>query len=78
MNAGVDTGRAEIVVATVTDTAVEVLVIHGVVAVVAVYDPGSAGSRLGTESEGDIVGSLGELVEEGWRWSQHTAYFDLC
>jgi hypothetical protein len=43
-------GWAEIVIATIAYTAVEVLVLHGLVAVVAVYDPRSARvARLGAE-----------------------------
>lgn len=52
VDAVVYAGRAEIVITTVAYTAVEVLVLHGLVAVVAVYDPRSAGvARLRAECE---------------------------
>jgi hypothetical protein len=47
----VDTARAKIVIATVTDAAVEMIVFHGMVAVVAIHHPGSAYARLGPEGK---------------------------
>lgn len=76
VNAGVHTSRAEIVVSVVTDAAVEVLVIHWVVAIVAVYDPGGACNRFGTECKRGVR-SLGGLVKEGCEEGQYTIEFHL-
>jgi hypothetical protein len=70
------TRRAEIVVSVVADAAVEVLVIHGVVAVVAVHNPGGACYRLGTECQRG-VGSFGEPVKEGCKEGQYATIFHL-
>lgn len=68
VDARVDASRTEVVVSIVADAAVEVLVVHRVVAVVAVHNPGSTCCRwLGSERERGIVWSLGQLVEEGCR-----------
>jgi hypothetical protein len=65
VNAGVNTCGTEIVIATVTDAAVEVFVFHGVVAVVAVDNPGGAGVvRLRAERKIGIVRSIREVGEE--------------
>jgi hypothetical protein len=50
----IDASGAEIVIAAVTNAAVEMVVLHGMVAVVAIYHPGSAGARLGPEGESSI------------------------
>ena len=65
VDAVVYAGRAEIVITTVAYTAVEVLVLHGLVAVVAVYHPRSAGvARLRAECETGVVVRSCEVVEE--------------
>jgi hypothetical protein len=65
VNANVDTSRAKIVVAAIADAAVEVLVFHGVVAVVAIYHPrGAKEVRLWAEGEVSIVGCICKVVEE--------------
>ena len=67
VDARVNTRRAEIVIATIADAAVEVLVFHGLVAVVAVDDPGGAYIvRLGAESEAGAVFAHFEDVKEVW------------
>lgn len=64
VNTRFDTSGAEVVVATVTDAAVEVFVFHWVVAAVAVHDPGGARiARLGAECETGIGGGGCEVVE---------------
>jgi hypothetical protein len=50
----IDTRRAEIVITAVTDAAVEMVVFHGMVTVVAIHHPGSADARLGAEGETSI------------------------
>jgi hypothetical protein len=67
VDARVNASRAQVVVASVADAAVEVLVFHGMVAVVAVHDPRGAGSvRLRAECKISIVGGICEVVEEAW------------
>jgi hypothetical protein len=67
VDASVDTSRAKIIVATVADTTVEVLVFHGMVAVIAVHYPRGANVvRLGSERKTGIVVSLRRVVEEAW------------
>jgi hypothetical protein len=70
VDARVDAGRAEIVVATIAHAAVEVLVGHGLVAVVAVDHPGGAriaeGKRLWAQRKLDVVGGLGQVGEEAY------------
>ena len=66
VNARIYASWAEIIVAVVTDAAMEVFVVHGVIAVVAVHNPGSACCcGLGVESQRGVVGSLCQLVKEG-------------
>jgi hypothetical protein len=66
VNAGIDTSGAKIVVSAVTDSTVEVLVLHGMVAVVAVHDPSGASIvRLWAEREISVVRSrICEVAEE--------------
>lgn len=66
MDTGVDTGRTQVVVATVAHAAVEVVIVHGVVAVVAVYHPRRAGTgrRLEAEREVSIKACGCTVVEE--------------
>jgi hypothetical protein len=66
VNAGIDTSGAKIVVSAITDSTVEVLVLHGMVAVVAVHDPGGASIvRLWAEREISVVRSrICEVAEE--------------
>jgi hypothetical protein len=65
VDAGIYTGWAKIVVAAVADAAVEMLVFHGVIAVVAVHNP-RGGARLGSKCEIGIVRVIREIVEEAW------------
>jgi hypothetical protein len=56
MNASIDTCWAKIVVATIADAAMVVLVLHGMIAVVAVHHPrGAHVVRLGAECEISII-----------------------
>lgn len=65
VDAVVYASRAEVVIAAVAYTAVEVLVLHGLVAVVAVHDPrGAHVARLGAECETRVVVGSCEVVEE--------------
>lgn len=69
VDASIDAGGAEIIVAAIANAAVEVLVFHGMVAVVAVHDPGGADiARLRAESKSgiEVVEVVGcESFEEG-------------
>jgi hypothetical protein len=65
VNTVVYAGRAKIIIATITYTAMEVLVLHRLVAVVAVNDPGSAHiARLRTERKTRVVVGSCEVIEE--------------
>jgi hypothetical protein len=56
VNARVNASGAQIVVTSIADAAVEVLIFHGVVAIVAVHNPrGAGGVRLRTECKIGIV-----------------------
>jgi hypothetical protein len=68
VDSGIHASGAEIVVAAVADAAVEVLVFHGVVAVVAIHDPRGAGARLRAECEIGIVWVAREVVEEAYSY----------
>jgi hypothetical protein len=69
VNAVIYAGRAEIIIATVAYAAVEVLVLHRLVAVVAVDDPRSAHvARLRAECKARVVVGSCEVVEEAYRW----------
>jgi hypothetical protein len=64
MNASIDAGRAKIVVPMVANAAVEMLIVHRLVAVVAEDDPAALWILLGTEGQVGVVGSFGGAVEE--------------
>lgn len=65
VDTGVDAGRAEIIVPIITNTAVEMLVLHWVIAIVAIDYPRSAGlSWLGTERQISVVWSIRHVAEE--------------
>jgi hypothetical protein len=69
VNARINASRAEVVVAAIADAAVEVFVLHGMVAVVAVHDPGglwAVRGKLRAECEIGVVGRICEVVEETW------------
>jgi hypothetical protein len=75
VNARVYASWAEIIVAVVTDAAMEVLVIHGVVAAVAIHNPGSTCCcGLGAESQWGVV-RLCQLVKEGCSSGQRQSSF---
>jgi hypothetical protein len=69
VNAVIYAGRAEIIIATVAYAAVEVLVLHRLVAVVAVDDPRSAHvARLRAERKARVVVGSCEVVEAAYCW----------
>jgi hypothetical protein len=75
VNTWIDARRAQVVVATVADTAMEVLVVHGVVAVVAVHDPSTGVlDGLGAECKVSIVRSASNVVEEAWSTRQQARH----
>jgi hypothetical protein len=75
VNTWVDARRAQVVVATIADTAMEVLVVHGVVAVVAVHDPSTGVlDGLGAECKVSIVRSASNVVEEALTGSERLRY----
>ena len=65
MNTVVDTSRAKIVIATIAYAAMEVLVLHGLVAVVAIDNPrGAYIARLGAERKTRVIVGSCKVVEE--------------
>jgi hypothetical protein len=75
VNTWIDARRAQVVVATVADTAMEVLVVHGVVAVVAVHDPSTGVlDGLGAKCKVSIVRSASNVVEEALTGSERLRY----
>jgi hypothetical protein len=75
VNTWIDARRAQVVVATIADTAMEVLVVHGVVAVVAVHDPSTGVlDGLGAECKVSIVRSASNVVEEAWSTRQQARH----
>jgi hypothetical protein len=65
VNAGIDTSGTKIIVSAITNSTVEVLVLHGMITVVAVHDPGGASIvRLWAEREISVVGRVCEVAEE--------------
>lgn len=65
VNSQTDTRWAEIIIAAVADAAVEVLIFHGVVAVVAIDDPRCAdAARLGAEREASVKVGRRKVLEE--------------
>jgi hypothetical protein len=66
--ARIDTSGAKVVVSVVTNAAVEVLILHGLVAVITVYHPSSAAraARLRAECKVCIMRCAGNTIEEAW------------
>ena len=65
VNTCVNASRAKIIISTIANAAMEVLIFHRVVAVVAIYHPGGANIvRLGTEGKVSVVGRIREIVKE--------------
>jgi hypothetical protein len=65
VNTVVDTSRAKVVIATIAYAAMEVLVLHGLVAVVAIDNPrGAYIARLGAERKTRVIVGSCKVVEE--------------
>ena len=64
VDACIDTSRAKIVVTTITHAAMKVLIFHGVVAVIAIHNPGCDAVRLGPECEVSITLGSCEIAKE--------------
>ena len=65
VNARIYASWAEIIVAVITDAAMEVLVLHGLVAVVAIDNPrGAYIARLGAERKTRVIVGSCKVVEE--------------
>jgi hypothetical protein len=76
VNACIHASGAKIIVSAVTDATVEVLVLHGMVAVVAVHDPRCAGIvRLWAERKISIAGGICEVAEEAYVLCQRLRLF---
>jgi hypothetical protein len=75
VNTWINARRTQVIVATITDAAMEVLVVHGVVTVVTVHDPSTGVlDGLGSECKVSIVRSASNVVEEAWSTRQQACH----